>query len=106
MHILVDRLASCICFQAARLDEIRLQMFMTWLKSHSSTVQNTLFNHADQVNEQVCGLKKSLMLWFGMLPLSGLIWEYRLILTEIRWWRELDEARLIKIALDCLEYYS
>ena len=106
MQLLVDRLASYICFQAARLDEIRLQMFMTWLKSHSSAVRNSSSNHEDQVNNQECGLKESLMLWFGMLPLSALIWEYRLILTEIRWWRELDEARLTKIALDCLENYS
>jgi hypothetical protein len=108
-HILIDQMASYICFQAGRLDEFRLEMFLNWLKSHSSAVRNA--ECAGVETEDPCTaytyiLKDGLKLWFEALPLSGLLWEYRLILTEIRWWRNLDEPRLVKIMLECLGHNS
>jgi hypothetical protein len=32
--------------------------------------------------------------WFSRLPAEGLDWEYHLILSEIAWWRDLDESTL------------
>ena len=110
MEILIDTMVSYITSQAAKLDDLRLQLFLRWLKSHSSAVRNGEPNPVEvqsenNDNRRSC-LEKSLKLWLKALPLSGLIWEYQLVLTEIRWWRDLDETRLTKIALDCLENYS
>lgn len=104
-HLLIDQMASYVCFQAGRLDEFRLEMFLHWLKSHSSAVRNAEWAGVEteaQCTPSACRLKDILKFWFEALPLSGLIWEYRLILAEIRWWRNLDEPRLVKIMLECL----
>jgi hypothetical protein len=105
MQTLIDQMAFYICLQAAKLDKLRLQMFMSWLRSHSSIVRNTECARLEteiQYKDETGGLKDGLKLWFKGLSVSGLIWEYRLILTEIRWWRELDEVRLAKIVLECV----
>jgi len=100
MQILIDQMVTYISFQAARLDEFRLQMFLKWLKSHNSTVRNMgrvcfEIEHPSEDNNSC--LQNSLKSWLESLPLSGLIWEYRLILTEIRWWRTLDDRSLDRI---------
>ena len=110
MEILISQLVSYIAFQAAKLDDLRLQMFLNWLASHSSAVRNggpdPVKVPSQSKEDHRSHLEKSLAIWFNSLSLSGLIWEYRLVLTEIRWWRDLDETRLTKIALECLESYS
>jgi len=45
-------------------------------------------------------LKNALKMSFESLPESGWLWEYQLILTEINWWRFLDEQSLIRILKD------
>jgi hypothetical protein len=42
-------------------------------------------------------LKLNLKRWFESLPMQRLLWEYRLILGEITWWRDLDARRLLMI---------
>lgn len=100
MQNLIDQMVMYISFQAARLDEFRLQMFLKWLKSHNSAVRNLgriyLETEHPAGDNNSC-MQNSLKSWFESLPLSGLIWEYRLILTEIRWWRTLDERSLDRI---------
>lgn len=92
MQILIEQLISDISGQAVRLDEIRLQMFLTWLAAHSSLVKT-----GEQVEVAMPGagsitdrLKIGLKGWFESLPLRGLLWEYRLLLEEIDWLRGLD----------------
>jgi hypothetical protein len=46
---------------------------------------------------QIGSLRNSLKSWLESFPVAGLLWEYQLILTEIRWWRALDEPSLAKI---------
>jgi len=92
MQILIEQLISDISGQAARLDESRLQMFLTWLAAHSSLVKT-----GEQVEVAVPEdgslddrLRIGLKGWFESLPLQGLLWEYRLLLEEIDWLRDLD----------------
>jgi hypothetical protein len=101
IHGVIDQMVSYISIQAARLDQVRFQMFLQWLKSHSSAVRNAEQNPIDvelrqkeHVNEQ---LMHGLKIWFESLPVIGLLWEYELILTEIHWWRALDERSLARI---------
>lgn len=100
MQILIDQMVTHISFQAAQLDEFRLQMFLKWLKSHNSTVRNmrrSCLKVEPPTKDNNSCLKTSLKSWFESLPLSGLIWEFQLILTEIRWWRTLDDRSLDRI---------
>ncbi len=94
MQVLIEQMVSDISSQAARLDEVRLQKFLEWLKSHSSKVKTV-----EQVHIEVAvhgegriddRLKYDLKRWFESLPMPGLLWEYHLLLNEIAWWRDLD----------------
>lgn len=100
MQTLIDQMISYISFQTDKLDDCRFQLFMKWLKSHSSAVRNAeqvLIEFRPQDLEPVGSLRNSLKTWFESLPVSGLLWEYQLILTEIRWWGALDEPALVRI---------
>ena len=94
MQVLIEQMVSDISSQAARLDEVRLQKFLEWLKAHSSKVKTV-----EQVHIEVAvhgegriddRLKYDLKRWFESLPMPGLLWEYHLLLNEIAWWRDLD----------------
>lgn len=97
----INQMVSYVSVQAAKLDEIRLQMFLKWLKSHSSAVRNAeqILIEVDARNKEHINdhLKNGLKIWFESLPAVGLLWEYQLILTEIHWWRALDERSLARI---------
>lgn len=109
IHILIEQIVSDISMQAARLDDVRRQMFLEWLRSHSSTMK-TVFSsdrHAGAPSHFVGvvhdpdrdadRLRSGLKAWFESLPVQGLLWEYYLILNEIAWWRDLDRASLARI---------
>ena len=66
------------------LDGNRRQMFFRWLQVH----------HHSGVRVTGTNLKQCLTAWLGTLPAQGMNWEYHLILNEIGWWRDLDEASL------------
>lgn len=101
MHVLIEQMVSDISSQAVRLDEVRLQKFLEWLKSHSSRVKTV-----EQVHIEVAvhgegsiddRLKNGLKGWLESLSMQGSLWEYHLLLNEITWWRELDPRTLVRI---------
>jgi hypothetical protein len=101
MQILIEQMVSDISTRALQLDELRLQIFLEWLKSHSSKVKTV-----GQVNIEVAvrgegsmtdRLKNALKHWFESLPMPGLLWEYHLLLDEIAWWHDLDQRSLSRI---------
>ena len=101
MQVLIEQMVSDISSQAARLDEVRLQKFLEWLKSHSSKVK-TVTQVPIEVGVHGEGsidnrLKNGLRIWFESLPMQGLLWEYHLLLNEIAWWRDLDPRTLTRI---------
>ena len=98
MQVLIEQMVSDISSQAVRLDEVRLQKFLEWLKSHSSkvkTVEQVLVEvevHGEgSIDDR---LKNDLQRWFESFPIQGLLWEYRLLLNEVAWWRDLDPHEL------------
>ena len=100
MQVLIEQMVSDISSQAVRLDEVRLQKFLEWLKSHSSKVKTE-----EQVHIEVAvhgegsiddRLKNGLKGWLESLPMPGLLWEYRLLLNELAWWHDLDPRTLPK----------
>ncbi len=101
MKILIEQMVSDISSQAVRLDEVRLQKFLEWLKSHSSRVKTVGQVHVEvavhgegNIDDR---LKNGLKGWFESLPMQGLLWEYHLLLNEITWWRDLDLRTLARI---------
>ena len=100
MQVLIEQMVSDISSQAARLDEVRLQKFLEWLKSHSSKVKTVGQVHVEvAVHDEGSmddRLKNDLNRWFESLPMQGLLWEYHLLLNEIAWWRDLDPRTLPK----------
>ncbi len=108
-NVLIEQMAADISSQALRLDDVRLRLFMQWLNAHSSKVKaatepesrslqpgrgEVTFPRETIMEEQ---LKAGLGKWFESLPLQGILWEYRLILDEIAWWRDLEAHRLAMI---------
>ena len=103
-QMLIDQMVTDISQQTNQLDACRFRLFLRWLKSHSSEVrktQGTLVEARAPDKPHACEfLKDALKMWFESLPESGWIWEYQLILTEINWWRFLDEQSLVRILKD------
>ena len=102
MQVLIEQMVSDISSQAARLDKVRLQKFLEWLKSHSSKVKTVEPVHIEVAVHHGEGslddrLNNGLKGWLESLPMQGLLWEYHLLLNEIAWWRDLDPRTLARI---------
>lgn len=101
MQILFEGLVSDGFTLAVRHEHIRLQMFLEWLKSHSSMVKAV-----EQVHIQVAvrgqGMidgcrRNNVKRWFESILIQGLHWECHLIPDEINCWRNLDPRSLTAI---------
>lgn len=86
----ISRMVADICSQVDQLDAARRYMFTEWLLIHSHAVNRT--------GEP----RESLIAWLRSMPTESADCEYKLILTETKWWRDLDEPRLLKIMSECL----
>lgn len=79
----VAALVTEILTRLPTLDANRRHMLLRWLQAHRAGTCFTDANLEDRLTE-----------WFNTLPFEGVNWEYRLILSEIDWWRDLDEPSL------------
>jgi hypothetical protein len=90
IQTLIDQMASDVARLSFQLESSRLRLFLEWLVSHSSKVRaNGLARLETNDRKQ---LETNLKMWLQSLPVTGLLWEYRLLLDEIAWWRDLDPA--------------
>ena len=100
MQISVSQIAAQIVAQATSLNSVRRKLFLEWLQAHSSRVgcveqcqdEITAANQNEKSFES--HWKKALMVWLESLSAAGALWEYRLILSELAWWRALDGQSL------------
>ena len=90
LSLSVSEMVDHICSQVDQLDVSRRYMFMQWLLMHSRAVRRT-----GEIREQ-------LTVWLGSMSAESAEWEYKLIMGETTWWRDLDEWRLERIMLECL----
>ncbi len=67
------------------LDLCRQHKFFEWLQAHSNRVKSA------------SNISDGLAVWFESMPPETLRWEFNLIVTEIKWWRHLDEQTLTEI---------
>lgn len=90
MNDLIEQMVKDISNQAQGLDPVRLGLFLCWLCAHCA-----LMKAIPPQQEGIDGqLEPALRSWFESLPAQGMLWEYRLILDEIAWWRDLDTRHL------------
>ena len=116
MPLSISQIAAQIVSQTNSLDPVRRKSFLEWLVAHSSRVgcggrssalsvpkvskdraEITAANQKEDYFEN--HLKGALMIWFESLPAAGVLWEYRLVLSELAWWRALD-GQLLSIFVD------
>lgn len=99
LQILIQQMITDISFEIARLDEVRLSMFLRWLRSHSRR-----FRAARPIKIQNRELfdtpiKNELGRWLTALPIEWLPAEYHLIRTELAWWRKVDDRNLLRLLM-------
>jgi len=91
MQEMIEQMVKEILSGIARLDPVRQQMFLIWLGDHTSQVRC-----AGQESLPACLVEK-LMIWMNAMSLAGMLWEYRLVMDELEWWRDLEQASLEKL---------
>ena len=100
LSVLIEQMVLDIGTQAYQLDDLRLRMFLNWLRAHSGTMKVAIGNVLDMEvavlrgTDLQEGFKSALKTWLESLPAQGMLWEYRTISFEIAWWRNLDPVRL------------
>ncbi|MCL4528184.1 MAG: hypothetical protein M1282_02080 [Chloroflexi bacterium] len=100
LKVLVEPMVMDISSQALHLDDLRLRLFLNWLMAHSGKMKAVIQpNVAEfQTSDMEEQFKLALRTWLEPMPVQGMLWEYRLILDEIAWWRDLDPGRLCMMA--------
>ncbi len=103
LQILIQQMIADISFEIARLDRVRLCMFLRWLRAHSSR-----FSAAEPIeitNWQGVDahLKNELGRWLAALPIDWLPAEYHLIRTELAWWCQVEDRILLKLLVYVLK---
>ncbi len=92
MQEFIEQIVKEIISGAGELDPVRRRMFLIWLESHASQVRC-----AGEESYAEC-LAEKLVAWLGTLDVAGCLFEYRLVMDEIEWWRGLEEAALKRMA--------
>lgn len=93
LEALAGLMAEDIQAHARCLEDDRLQLFLDWLAAHTGILQKERVRLGEAGGE----FKSVLKTWLASLPVQGALWEYRLILDEVDWLRELDAQRLMLI---------
>jgi hypothetical protein len=86
----VERMIYDLAEQAAQLDESRMCMFLDWLQCHCHKIP------VQWVKQDRDEIQNYLIRWMETFTPESLHTEYRLIKTEIRWWRNADEKTLMR----------
>ena len=88
MQEFIEQIVKEIISGTGELDPVRRRMFLIWLKSHASQVRCT-------GDDGYAGcLTGKLSTWLSEMSVAGVLWEYRLVLGEIEWWSELEQAAI------------
>lgn len=84
---LISQIVTDVCAQANTLDEVRLRLFLDWLRAHHRT-EETIHTR---------NLPLYLQTWLDGLTPDGVQWEYQVLLGEVTWWRNLSVERLLRM---------
>ncbi|MBI5295062.1 MAG: hypothetical protein HY869_06270 [Chloroflexi bacterium] len=100
---LVEEMVSEILRQTLELELERRRCFLEWLQAHCNRLNmGGGFEAAARCEADMpAGLKDGLNAWFDSLSAAGILWEFRLLLSEISWWQSLDERKFLKDEVKC-----
>ena len=87
---LVGPLVVDLSNQALQLDELRLWLFLEWLQCHCCG------DSTQWINQDGDEIRKFLSRWLEHFSPDGLHAEHELIMTEITWWKTVDEKTLVR----------
>ena len=88
MQEMIEQIVHEIVSGAGELDPVRRSMFLIWLGDHTSQVRCA-------GDDRCAGcLAEKLSPWLGAMSVAGVLWEYRLVIGEIEWWSELEQAAI------------
>jgi len=85
---MIEQIVKEIVSSVGELDPVRRRMFLIWLGSHTSQVRC-----AGDDGYVEC-LAEKLSPWLGAMSVAGVLWEYRLVIGEVEWWSELEQAAI------------
>ena len=91
MQDFIQQVVKEIVFGVRDLDPVWRRMFLIWMGKHASQVRCM-----DEDLYQDC-LAIKLSTWLDPMSLVGILWEYRLIMGEIGWWKGLEQTALERI---------
>lgn len=100
LDVVIEQMVSEIWARVHQLDDPRLEMFLDWLTMHSVEMKKTFGNFLDMDHVALRGVviegqfRLALKSWLQSIPVQGLLWEYKAVVAEIDWWRDLDPLRL------------
>lgn len=77
-----------IVFGVGMLDPVRRRMFLVWLGNHAGELK------FEEEETELKLLAEKLKQWFEHMSLVSILWEYRVIMGEIEWWRGLTQTAL------------
>lgn len=80
-----------ICAQFDQLEVARRYMVVKWLQGHSPAVRGYR------------EMRENLAAWLESMPAEHAGREYKLILGETNWWRDLEERRFAQIMLESID---
>lgn len=86
----VQQLAADLSTQAMHLDELRLWLFLEWLQCHCCG------DSTQWINQDGDEIRKFLSRWLEHFSREDLQSERELIMTEISWWKTVDEKTLVR----------
>ena len=86
----VQHLAADLSTQAIQLDELRLWLFLEWLQCHCCG------DSTQWINQDGDEIRMFLNRWLEHFSPDGLHAEHELIMTEISWWKKVDEKTLVR----------
>ena len=88
MQEFIEQIIKEVISGVGELDHVRRHMFLIWLESHTSQV-----SCPGEEGYTEC-LAEKLSAWLGTMSVAGVLWEYRLVIGEIEWWSELEQAAI------------
>jgi hypothetical protein len=97
MQDFVQQVVKEIVAGVRELDPVCRRMFLNWMGNHASQVRCV-----DEDPYQDC-LAIKLSVWLDSMSMVGILWEYRLIMVEIEWWKNLEQATRERIAAEELK---
>jgi len=91
MQEFIEQIVKEIVSGAGELDPVRRHIFLIWLGDHTSQVRCAgVDGYADCLAEKLTA-------WLGAMSVAGVLWEYRLVVGEIEWWGELEQAAIERL---------